>query len=188
MTGDRSAYRILFVCTANICRSAYADVLANRRAPSGVEFASAGVRGLVGYPIDPPMAHHLREGDDIAAHRARQLTRQLASEADLILAMATEHRRYILDEWPAFARKTFVIGHAARELAATPADVTLDGLAAHLWRHRTSDPGDSVPDPYARGPQAAATAASLIDGHVDAILTRLAALAPGPGDGGGVTA
>lgn len=177
MTGDRGVYRVLFVCTANICRSAYADVLANRRAPSGVAFASAGVRGLVGHPIDPLMARHLGEGDDISAHRARQLTRGLASGAHLIVAMATEHRRYILDEWPAFARKTFVIGHAARELAAMPTDVTLDGLTAHLWRHRTSDPADSVPDPYARGPQAAATAARLIDGHVDAILTRLAAIA-----------
>lgn len=186
MAADRGVYRVLFVCTANICRSAYADVLANRRAPAGVEFGSAGVRGLVGHPIDPPMARHLGGGDDVAAHRARQLTRGLASEADLILAMAAEHRRYILDEWPAFARTTFVIGHAARELAAMPADVTLDGLAPHLWGHRTSDRADSVRDPYARGPEAAATAARLIDAHVDAILTRLAALAPGAG--GGVTA
>lgn len=177
MTDGRPPYRVLFVCTANICRSAYADVLAGRRAPVGVEFGSAGVQGLVGHPIDPSMAHHLGGGEDSAAHRARQLTRGLASEADLILAMAAEHRRYILDEWPAFARKTFVIGHAAREIAAMPAEVTLDGLTAHLWSHRTSNRGDSVPDPYARGPEAAALAAGLIDGHVDAILARLALLA-----------
>lgn len=176
MTDDRSPYRVLFVCTANICRSAYADILANRHAPAGVEFGSAGVRGLVGHPIDPPMAHHLSPGDDIAAHRARQLTRALASESDLILAMGAEHRRYILEEWPVFGRKTFVIGHAAREFAAMPTSVTLDGLAAYLWSHRTAHRDDSVPDPYARGPKAAATAARLIDAHVDAVATRLASL------------
>ncbi|TRY16462.1 low molecular weight phosphatase family protein, partial [Tessaracoccus rhinocerotis] len=75
---------MLFVCTANICRSAYADVVARSAGVPGVEFSSAGTRALVDQAIDPPRAANVRAGDP-TAHRARQLTRDLVSEADLIL-------------------------------------------------------------------------------------------------------
>ena len=50
--GD-GVYRVLFVCTANICRSAYADVVARSRGIGGIEFLSAGTHALVGQPIGP---------------------------------------------------------------------------------------------------------------------------------------
>ncbi len=170
-------YRILFVCTANICRSAYADVIANDNTPAGLEFRSAGVRALVDHPIDPPMAEQVRGRGTFESHRARQLTRDLVAESDLILTMAADHRRYILDEWPAMGRKAFLIGHVARELAGLPDDVTLDGLVDHLWRHRSARAGDEVADPYRRGPVAMKAAADQIDGYMEiitAVLSRLA--------------
>lgn len=170
-------YRVVFVCTANICRSAYADIVARRDAPEGLHFSSAGTRALVGHAIDPPMAAHVGERGDVEAHHARQLTRQIVEEADLILAMAADHRRYILDEWPALGRKVFVIGHVARILADLPDEVTLDGLVEHLWRHRTLDPGDEVADPYRRGPEAAGRAADQIDGYLTTITSTLGRLA-----------
>lgn len=172
----RRAYKVLFLCTANICRSAYADVAANALAPAGLQFSSAGTRALVGEGIDPPMARELKVPADPESHRARQVTRDLVEDADLVLTMAGEHRRYLLDEWPAMGRKTYVIGHAARVLAALPGDVTLEGLTGHLWGHRTVEASDEVRDPYRRGQGAAQAAASQIDGHLEIILGVLGAL------------
>lgn len=173
----RRACKVLFVCTANICRSAYADVAANAVAPGGLQFSSAGTRALVGEGIDPPMAQELRVPGDPGAHRARQVTRDLVEDADLILTMAGEHRRYILDEWPAVGRKTYVIGHASRVLAGLPAEVPLDGVAGYLWNNRTVHDGDEVRDPYRRGQEAAEAAARQIDGHLGIILGVLGGLA-----------
>ncbi|WP_185975844.1 sugar nucleotide-binding protein [Tessaracoccus rhinocerotis] len=169
-------YKVLFVCTANICRSAYADVVARSAGVPGVEFSSAGTRALVDQAIDPPMAANVRAGDP-TAHRARQLTRDLVSEADLILTMGSDHRRYILDEWPTLGRKAFIIGHVARELAQLPEDVTLAGLVEHLWQHRSATPADEVADPYRRGDAAALGAANSIDGYLGSITEGLRALA-----------
>lgn len=173
----RLPYRILFVCTANICRSAYADVVANRSTPADVEFRSAGTRALVGHPMDPPMAERIPGLANPPDHRARQLTRDLVAESDLILTMAADHRRYILDEWPAMGRKAFLIGHVARELERLPDDVTLEGLVDHLWRHRTAGPDDTVADPYRRGPAAMKAAADQIDRYLAIITKALARLA-----------
>ncbi|OYN90535.1 dTDP-4-dehydrorhamnose 3,5-epimerase family protein [Parenemella sanctibonifatiensis] len=174
-------YRVLFVCTANICRSAYADVAARHQHHDGLVFGSAGTQALVDQPVDPPMAAHLDDPAAGQSHRARQLTRQLIDEADLVLTMAADHRRHILDDWPTAAPKVYVIGHAARELAHLPAEVDLPGVTQHLWTHRSSDPGDQVPDPYRRGPERAAQAAQQIDGYLDTITSTLSGLAQAGG-------
>ncbi|MEO7586862.1 MAG: hypothetical protein ABIS84_02425, partial [Arachnia sp.] len=166
----RKPYRMLLVCTANICRSAYADVVARGAGMTGIEFSSAGTHALVGQGIDPPMAAQVGDRGNTSAHRARQLTGQMVADADLILAMGVEHRRYILDEWPALGRKVFLMGHVAREMARLPESVTLEELTSHLWRHRSADPADEVADPYRRGPEVAATCAGVIDAHLNAIL------------------
>lgn len=174
--GPGRPFRVLFVCTGNICRSAYADVVARGRHLPGLEFASAGTYAMVGSPMDPPMAAQVRGRGDVEAHRARQLTRDLMAEADLVLAMASEHRRYILDEWPALGRKVFVIGQAARELGRAPDGLGLGGVADLLWARRSVADGDSVDDPYRRGDAAARATAGIIDAHLDAILGVLAEL------------
>ncbi|AZN29239.1 hypothetical protein EJO69_02195 [Flaviflexus salsibiostraticola] len=169
-------YRVLFVCTANICRSAYADVVARASRARGIEFASAGTHALVGEPIDPPMGGLTAGRGEARSHRAQQLDRGLVDEADLILTMAPEHRRYILDEWPQAATKTFVIGHAAREIQSLPAGSRLGDVTKHLWQHRSTGQRDAVSDPYRRGQAAAITAAQAIDTHLESIIPALQTL------------
>ncbi len=164
-------YRVLFVCTANICRSAYADVVARAVGVPGVVFASAGTHGWQGAPLDPPMAALVRAGDP-AAHASRRLTRDIAAGADLILAMGQEHRRYILEEFPQLSRRAFLLGQAARHLPQA-AGGEPDAIVDHLWSVRDSRPDDEVPDPYGRGEAAALAAASLIDRHLAGILGPL---------------
>lgn len=170
-------YKILFVCTANIARSAYADVVASPQAPEGVEFSSAGTHALVGRGIYPTIAQFIGERGDPAAHTARQLTRQIATDVELIITMNTSHRRYILDEWPSLGRKAYSIGQVARGLTDIPAGLTLDGLVSHLWNQRTVADGDIVTDPFGRGPEAALAASQLIDSHLEPIIRGLTVLA-----------
>ena len=169
-------FRVLFVCTANICRSAYAAVVAQQLVPAGVEVASAGVKALVGEGMDPPLARLVGDRGDPSLHRARQLTRDMMAQSDLIITMDTDHRRYILDEWPELGRKAYVIGSVAREMARLPEDVTFETLIDHLWRHRSAQPDDGVPDPFRRGDAAAEATARTIDRHLEAIVGGLKAL------------
>ena len=181
--GDRPAhghdgpFKVLFVCTANICRSAYADVTSRARGTRGVEFGSAGTRALVEHPIDPPMAAEVHGAGDPSQHVARQLTRGLLEEADLVLTMGPDHRRWILDAWPQHGRKVLLLGQAARIMSELPADLELSRLVAHLWARRSADLSDEVQDPYKRGPEAMATAARQIDAAMDVIAPALERIA-----------
>lgn len=165
-------YRVLFICTGNICRSPYAELFAKSAGLREVEFSSAGTYAVVGGEMEESMVANLPLGVDASEHRARQLTRDLADGADLIVAMSAEHRRFILDAWPKLGRKVFVIGHIAREMANISEDLPLSQLADHLWRHRSADPSDDVPDPYGKGTRAAVAAARSIEEHLRTIAAR----------------
>ena len=66
---------LLFVCTANICRSAYAQLMTEHllAGRAGVQVSSAGTHGFRDHPMDPPMAAQLagprgrRRGSSAAA-------------------------------------------------------------------------------------------------------------------------
>ena len=143
---------MLFVCTANICRSAYAAAYARGRSDGTIHFSSAGTHALVGQEMDPPMAAHLKQAGLDTTHRSRQLNRSVASHADLIITLTGEQRDYILDEWPELARRTFVIGQATRELQQLPDGLGTDEVPGYLWRrrsrpHRARDRGPCGPHP-----------------------------------------
>lgn len=170
---DSSSFGVLFVCTANICRSTYAELVTRSQVPAEVRVTSAGTHALVGRPMDEVMAGALAGRADHRDHQAQQVTRQLVEAADLVIAMSAEHRRYILDEWPKCAKKTFVIGQAARELAQAPDELSRSGIAEYLAGHRTSTPDDSVADPYGLGVEAARVSAAQIDALLAPIVQRL---------------
>lgn len=91
-------YRILTVCTGNICRSPMAEYAlreAARQAGLGdeVEVSSVGTtREEVGNLIDRRAGELLRRhGIDPSAHRARHLSEQDLEDADLVLALDHDH-------------------------------------------------------------------------------------------------
>ena len=108
-------YRVVMVCTGNICRSAMAEVVLRDRlaaagipdsGPGGVTVTSAGVSDEErGNPIDSRARRVLTEAgygvgaDDvsrataiaIASHTAHRVTDAEIAEADLLLAMTDSH-------------------------------------------------------------------------------------------------
>ncbi|MCH8569794.1 low molecular weight phosphatase family protein [Nesterenkonia sp. AY15] len=110
-------FRVLVVCTGNICRSPQTAQLlqaavaqAGESWRSAVVIASAGTRALEGAPMDEQAAAlSLRLGADATGHTARQLTPTMVEEADLVLGMAREHRSEVVRAAPRASRKAFLL-------------------------------------------------------------------------------
>ena len=114
---SRSAFRILFVCTGNTCRSPLAAVaLRAELGPDAeqVELVSAGTAATPGQPASEGSQRvAAADGFDLSAHRSRSLTPELARSADLVFVMSPAHRAavesmgvpreqvHVLSEWPA---------------------------------------------------------------------------------------
>jgi len=88
--------RVLFVCTGNTCRSALAESIGMRvaaeRGLRDVSVSSAGTSAWDGAPAsDGALLVGIERKLDLNAHRARQLSREIVAENDLVLAMGPHH-------------------------------------------------------------------------------------------------
>jgi len=190
-------YRILFVCTGNICRSPYMERLLRARldealhdAARRIELGSAGTWAVVGEPMTPEATSLLsHNGGDPSGFVARDLDEKLIDAADLILTATREHRAQVVTMAPRAAAKTATLREFARLLAGiTAADIAEAGddpgsrlrvIATKAFAQRGMVPAvdpteDDIPDPYG-GPMAGyQLAANLIDAALAAPLALLA--------------
>ena len=97
MEGSRPArpLRLLFVCTANQCRSPLGEVIARGElAVRGVDalIGSAGTHAVDGAPATDQTQMVAKEyRADLSGHLSRPVTRELVSAADLVLCMEPAH-------------------------------------------------------------------------------------------------
>lgn len=116
---------VVFVCTANICRSPSAEyymrhVLEKLGQSQRVTVASAGVMGLVGQPADPIASKLLRElGIDMSGHVSRGIDPDEMRRADHILVMEKRHRAWFREN----AAEVFPKVSLVREHLDGPLDV-----------------------------------------------------------------
>ena len=169
---------VLFVCTANICRSPFMELTARHLAGDApIEFRSAGTHGFTDHPMNPEMTVTL-EPRGVAGHegfRSRPLTRAELDWADVVLTAEADHRQFILDDHPALFRKVFTLGQFVESLAGQD-DLHGRELLRAVGAHRTTASSElDVADPYRRGQEACERAAA----HIESLLrTALAALVP----------
>lgn len=166
--------RVLFVCTANICRSAFAEVVARHLAgfEAGVEFSSAGTYGLPAHPMNPDIAVYMPRGASSEGFASRRVNSRLVSDAELILTMEASHRTFLIEEYPAAFRRILTLGQFAE--AASQSDRTGRALIADLSTSRPpTRPFQDVPDPYRRGPAANERAAALLSQLLGVIVPAL---------------
>lgn len=133
------AFTILTVCSGNLCRSPMAEQLLRARLGDlpGVGVESAGVVAQDGDPMPTEAAALSRSyGGDPSGHSARRLVEAQIANANLVLAMAREHRRDVVTLWPRASRYTFTVREFAR---------LAEGIDADDFASIDSLPGDDVP-------------------------------------------
>ncbi len=136
----KRARLFLFVCSGNTCRSPMAAAIANSEIANrlgipvdaletvNVRALSAGVSARVGAPLTPEAAEVLGSFDvPVRPHAARNLTPELASEAELIFCMTKAHRQAVVEMLPQFASKTYCL-HADTDVD----DPIGKGMAAYV--------------------------------------------------------
>lgn len=105
---------ILFVCTANVCRSPVAEgYLKSLVAAEGLDIRveSAGISALIGYHAFECSVEVARiHGFDITDHLARQLTPDMVQSADQILCMETWQASRVMDMDPTQPQKAALLG------------------------------------------------------------------------------
>jgi len=121
---------VLVLCEGNHCRAPIAEGLLQAALGTSVRVASAGLRALVDVPPDPEAERIMKEyGLDISAHRGRQVTPELAHEADIILVMNVLQKDWCTQIAPSARGRIFLLGQ---------------------W---LSSPPLEIADPFCQGPE-----------------------------------
>lgn len=113
---------ILFVCSGNTCRSPMAAAICNAEIAArlkldanqidtvNVRALSAGTVARLGAPLTPEAREVLQSLNvPFGPHAARNLTAELADQADLIFCMTSAHRQAVISMIPAAAAKTYCL-------------------------------------------------------------------------------
>ncbi|PYC81577.1 protein-tyrosine-phosphatase [Streptomyces tateyamensis] len=198
------SFRILFVCTGNVCRSPIAERLTRHeldarldaRAAGRILVESAGTWGHEGAPMEAHAATVLDEyGVDSGNFAGRELLDQHVVLADLVLTATLDHRAQVISMGHAAGLRTFTLKEFTRlvrlvDPATLPAvgqgaEVAERGralvrAAAALRGRRPADPtADEVDDPYGAPIGMFRNCGEEIFDALDPVVTALTGV-PGP--------
>ncbi|MGI9065640.1 MAG: hypothetical protein ACR2HX_04460 [Pyrinomonadaceae bacterium] len=116
----------LFVCSGNTCRSPMAAAIANAEIAARLQVPfealetvnaralSAGVSAKVGAPLTSQAQEVLHSLNvPVRPHAARNLTTELAEQAEMIFCMTSAHRKAVIELIPSVGWKTYCLDHGA---------------------------------------------------------------------------
>ncbi|GAF48449.1 arsenate reductase/protein-tyrosine-phosphatase family protein [Rhodococcus wratislaviensis] len=145
---------VLFVCSGNVCRSPIAERLTHAYAHAHdlphLTAESAGVRALVGFPIEPVAARVIEGlGASADGFRARRLRPEMIKRADLVLAMTEQIRDRSMELLLGTSHCTFTL-REARRIATDTGARTVAELAVARREYGEIDDAN-ISDPVGLG-------------------------------------
>ncbi len=113
---------VLFVCTANVCRSPMAAALfrsllkENGIDPNFWRIESAGTWAIKGRPAAPEVVALLAaRGMNIKTHRSRILDQEMVKRFDLVVTMESGHKEALQAEFRSLRDRIFTLAELAGE-------------------------------------------------------------------------
>jgi len=147
-------YKVLFVCTANICRTPMAEYYLNHLVnEEGLEelisVESAGTWAVEGMPAaESSQLVCAEEGLDLSNHRSQPIDLYLMKQADLVLCMSIDHKYDLSQIFPHLKDKIFTLKE---------------------YSNKTTQPSISIADPYGRSIENYQETYKLITGEIDRV-------------------
>ncbi|MDQ6964560.1 MAG: hypothetical protein Q9M13_06530 [Mariprofundales bacterium] len=139
---------VLMICSANICRSPFAECYFRSRLQQAGEFAEVYSRGIMEMheqPVpDDGIAVAKEMGVNLSRHHSTKLEAADLDRAALVMIMEKQHRQYLLQMRPQCVGKIFFLSQPTG--------------------------GDEVPDPMAKGVDAFRLSYQVIARNIDAWL------------------
>jgi len=175
-------FKILAVCTANMCRSPTLELLVRSMNPD-ITINSAGTAAVDGGFLDDQIRILLENrGIDTTGFATRELTAQAIRESDLILTATRFHRSRVVEMVPTAVRQTFTIREFLRLAPGStelgdPVDACRHAVsAAFAQRQAAAQPDfDDIADPRGHRRRAYVRCVEALDECAQALVRRLTA-------------
>ena len=106
--------KVMFICTGNICRSAMAHAMLEKRAKEANKNIEVYSCGVFAYNGDVPTEEAIsvlqtKYNVNLRNHRATNIENSGIKEMDVILCATTSHKNNVINKYPELQEKVFTM-------------------------------------------------------------------------------